>query len=300
MLALRCWIEGLDEGPWEASTPGAGGVRAEADPVLADEVGSPRWRPRLERPDGSGLVTDPGGGNAVRIALAVREDTVVDASFHALGARELFACCSFAVEAILGECLGAVLRLHEDALAWALRLPVGKAWCAGLVVEALEAAVRDARRRRRADRKRSTGRRPGAPGGRRKEQGAICQSRGDRRMLRPDERMEELHEERGAIVGALHNLDRLMQIGDSALYIHDTATNRAREELLAFRAGLVPLLGRLSEKERRLVALIGLLGATEEEAGRALGISQQAVHKRVWAVARKVQKMERGRSEKKF
>jgi DNA-directed RNA polymerase specialized sigma24 family protein len=193
-----------------------------------------------------------------------------------------------------------VLRLHEDALAWALRLPVGKAWCAGLVVEALEAAVRDARRRRHVGRDRSKGRGRGAPAGRKKE---LVEPRGsvaDYRMLRPGETIKALHRERSMIVGALHHLDALMEVGESALYIHDTASNRDREELLALRAGLVPLLGRLSEKERRLVALIGLMGATEEEAGRALGISQQALHKRIWAVARKVQVLERARAGKIF
>lgn len=259
------------------------------DSVLEDEIKAPRHRGTIESPHGYGIVQDKGGGNVLRIAINFKGNKITQVAFLSFGDPTLAACASFTLDAALGNSLRFAAHLRVDSIAHVLALEEDKVWCAALVVEAITKALKGIQSRK--IRRRATGKPAGAPRGHHLPKPVA----NDHKLLRPGETLDDLMRERGMIVGAIENMAHLIEAGTAA---HNTQIDRAssdRESLHCIMADLALAIPLLSSADQKLIALLGLDGLTQQEAAQALGTSQPAVHKQLWAVARRIQRIWRGR-----
>lgn len=97
--------------------------------------------------------------------------------------------------------------------------------------------------------------------------------------------------EREQIVGMLRNLLLFFELGGGGGYLHKDNASDEREELLCLFTSLQKTIPTLPEAERDVVSLMGMQGLSECEAAAALGISRQAVNKRLWSAATRIQKI---------
>lgn len=116
-------------------------------PQVAEHIANPRNVGELENPSGAADVTNHVCMDRIRLTLRIEGDCVSDARVKASGCPPTIAAASVLTELIIGRGLSELDALTRRQVADALgRLPATKQHCASLAIEALRAALADARR----------------------------------------------------------------------------------------------------------------------------------------------------------
>ena len=116
-------------------------------PQVAEHIANPRNVGELEHPSGIGDVTNQVCMDRIRLTVRVEGDRLSEARVKASGCPPTIAAASVLTELIVGRALAELDTLTKQDVAEALgRLPAAKQHCASLAIEALRAALTDARR----------------------------------------------------------------------------------------------------------------------------------------------------------
>ena len=116
-------------------------------PQVAEHIANPRNVGELEHPSGIGDVTNQVCMDRIRLTVRVEGGRLSDARVKASGCPPTIAAASVLTELIIGRGLAELDGLTRQTIADALgRLPAAKQHCASLAIEALRAALNDARR----------------------------------------------------------------------------------------------------------------------------------------------------------
>lgn len=257
--------------------------------VLHEEFLNPRYNKTLPAPDGRGIVEQ--AGNAVRIAIKVENDLIVDIGFRAFGNPIVTACASFMSDCAVGKSTDWAACTQSNALAYCLRLAPEDRPYARMVTAAMRGAVKDYRKHaiKPPDNNLLPG---GAPRGRRKINAITlpAPTPNDIELLLPGETYEELMRERAEILGTIQHLDECLHIGEATHLFRQDVHSSLREELMAFAAHIEVTIPALPLADQRLIHLVAMCGFTERDAAEKLGVSQPTVHRHLWAIAYRIQK----------
>lgn len=116
-------------------------------PEVARHIASPSNVGEIENPSGTGDVTNAVCMDRIRLTVRIEGDRLGEARVQASGCPPTIAAASVLTELIIGRRLTELDGLTKHDVASALgRLPAAKQHCASLAIEALQAALADARR----------------------------------------------------------------------------------------------------------------------------------------------------------
>lgn len=116
--------------------------------IVLDHFHNPRNPGPMDSPCGDGVSGSPPGQPFVRMQIRVAGGLVEEARFLTYGCVPAISASSFLTEWVRGRALDDAARLTGKQLIEALGgLPRDKHFCADLAVDALRAALDDARRR---------------------------------------------------------------------------------------------------------------------------------------------------------
>jgi len=110
--------------------------------IVIEHFRNPRNAGQVECPDGVGTAGTPGSGNYMVIAVRLREGIIESARFQTYGCPGAIASGSCLTEWVTGMSMAEAQGVEPEGLAARLGgLPLGKAHCASLAVEALRRAL---------------------------------------------------------------------------------------------------------------------------------------------------------------
>ena len=112
---------------------------------LQEHWRKPKNTKSLVDADGIGRASNPVYGDTLELCIKVKGDTIMDASFKALGCKEAVAVCSFVTEMIKSKPLSLVSRISAREIADQFELPPERMHCAILVEQVLKRAIEDYR-----------------------------------------------------------------------------------------------------------------------------------------------------------
>ena len=116
-------------------------------PQVAEHITRPRNVGELDNPSGTGDVTNQVCMDRIRLTVRIEGDCLREARVKASGCPPTIAAASVLTELIIGRELAELDAMTKQEVADALgRLPATKQHCASLAIEALRAALADARR----------------------------------------------------------------------------------------------------------------------------------------------------------
>jgi NifU-like protein involved in Fe-S cluster formation len=116
-------------------------------PQVAEHIANPRNVGELENPSGTGDVTNQVCMDRIRLTVRIEGDRLREARVKASGCPPTIAVASVLTELIIGRALTELDAMTKQEVTDALgRLPAAKQHCASLAIEALRAALNDARR----------------------------------------------------------------------------------------------------------------------------------------------------------
>ena len=125
---------------------------AYSDKVL-DHYENPRNVGKLDASDetvGTGMVGAPACGDVMRLQIKVNDDGVIeDAKFKTYGCGSAIASSSLLTEWVKGKNLDEAEQIRNTEIAEELALPPVKIHCSVLAEDAIKAAVKDLRDKRR-------------------------------------------------------------------------------------------------------------------------------------------------------
>ena len=115
-------------------------------PQIAEHITNPRNVGELEDPSGTGDVINQVCMDRIRLTVRVEGERLSDARVKAEGCPPTIAAASVLTELIIGRAVAELETMTRQDVADALgRLPATKQHCASLAIEALRAALNDAR-----------------------------------------------------------------------------------------------------------------------------------------------------------
>ncbi|MEK6655915.1 MAG: Fe-S cluster assembly scaffold protein NifU [Nitrospirota bacterium] len=104
----------------------------------------PRNVGEMDNPDGIGKVGNPVCGDIMELYIKVKDGVIVDAKFQTFGCGAAIATSSMVTELVKGKSLDEALKISNKTVAEALDgLPANKLHCSVLAEEALQAAIKD-------------------------------------------------------------------------------------------------------------------------------------------------------------
>ena len=110
--------------------------------VLQDHSLHPRNNQLIQSTNAVGFADMGGSPPKIIVALNISDNTLLEASFSAMGCGYLIACGSACTELVKGRDLGFAERLDANEIeAFLGGLPVHRKYCAELAVSALKDAV---------------------------------------------------------------------------------------------------------------------------------------------------------------
>lgn len=113
---------------------------------IVDHLANPRNVGEIEHPTGVGDVTNEVCLDRIKLTLRIEKDSVTDARVKASGCPPTIAAASVLTELIIGQPIDALQSLTRKDIAEALgHLPPAKSHCAALAIDALRAAIGDAK-----------------------------------------------------------------------------------------------------------------------------------------------------------
>jgi len=117
---------------------------------VMDHFSNPRNVGEIENPDGIGHVGNPMCGDVMELYIKVKDDIIVDAKFKTFGCGAAIATSSMATELVIGKTIEEARQITNKVVAEALDgLPPIKMHCSNLAEEALEAAIKNYREKRK-------------------------------------------------------------------------------------------------------------------------------------------------------
>lgn len=118
---------------------------------VMDHFRHPRNVGEMENPDGIGKVGNPVCGDIMELYIKVKDDVIVDAKFQTLGCGAAIATSSMVTEMVKGKNIAEALTISNSMVAEALGgLPPVKMHCSVLAEEALQSAISDYRKKKKA------------------------------------------------------------------------------------------------------------------------------------------------------
>lgn len=109
---------------------------------------NPRNVGEISDADGIGEMGNPVCGDAMKIFIKVKEDTIIDAKFQTFGCGASIAVSSMVTEMVKGKTIDEALKISKEAVAEALGgLPPQKLHCSNLGADALHRAIEDYRQK---------------------------------------------------------------------------------------------------------------------------------------------------------
>jgi NifU-like protein involved in Fe-S cluster formation len=115
-------------------------------PQVAERIANPRNVGELVSPSGTGDVTNQVCLDRIKLTIQIDGHQLTDAKVQARGCPPTIAAASAITELIIGRTVSDVCQLtRRDILTTLGRLPAAKMHCAALAIEALRAALEDAR-----------------------------------------------------------------------------------------------------------------------------------------------------------
>jgi NifU-like protein involved in Fe-S cluster formation len=115
-------------------------------PQVAERISNPRNVGELISPSGTGDVTNQVCLDRIKLTIQIEGDRLTDAKVQARGCPPTIAAASAITELIIGHAVSEVCCLtRQDVISALGRLPAAKMHCAALAIEALHAALDDAR-----------------------------------------------------------------------------------------------------------------------------------------------------------
>ena len=122
---------------------------------VLDHYENPRNVGKLDDSDdkvGTGMVGAPACGDVMRLQIRVNEEGVIeDAKFKTYGCGSAIASSSLLTEWVKGKSLDEAEQIRNTEIAEELALPPVKIHCSVLAEDAIKAAVRDLRDKRKGD-----------------------------------------------------------------------------------------------------------------------------------------------------
>lgn len=116
---------------------------------VMDHFTNPRNVGTIENPDGVGRVGNPVCGDVMELQIKVKDNIIVDAKFRTFGCGAAIATSSMATELVIGKSIDEATKITNKVVAEALDgLPPIKMHCSNLAQEALEAAIKDYRKKK--------------------------------------------------------------------------------------------------------------------------------------------------------
>jgi nitrogen fixation NifU-like protein len=113
---------------------------------IADHIANPRNVGEIENASGVGDVTNEVCLDRIRLSIRIKDDRVAEARVKASGCPPTIAAASALTELIIGKPVEEVSSLTRRDIVIALgRLPPAKSHCSALAIEALHAAIDDAK-----------------------------------------------------------------------------------------------------------------------------------------------------------
>lgn len=117
---------------------------------VLDHFRNPRNMGKMENPDGVGKVGNPTCGDVMVIYIKVKDDKINDIKFQTFGCTAAIASSSIATELVKGKSLEEAEKLTRDDVAKELGgLPAVKMHCSNLASDALKAAIKDYRKKKK-------------------------------------------------------------------------------------------------------------------------------------------------------
>lgn len=118
---------------------------------VMDHFTSPRNVGELQYADGVGVFGNPSCGDIMKIYLKINGDVVQDAKFKTFGCGAAIATSSMITEMVKGKTVSDALNISNEAVAQALDgLPPIKMHCSNLAANALQEAIKDYMKKKRA------------------------------------------------------------------------------------------------------------------------------------------------------
>ena len=117
---------------------------------VMDHFRNPRNIGEIKDADGIGTVGNPRCGDVMEISIKVKDDKIVDIKFKTFGCTAAIASSSIATELVKGKTLDEAMKLTRDDVAKELGgLPAFKLHCSNLAADALRAAIKDYRKKKK-------------------------------------------------------------------------------------------------------------------------------------------------------
>ena len=119
---------------------------------VMDHFFNPRNVGVIENPDGYGKVGNPVCGDLMEMYIQVENDKIKDIKFKTFGCGSAIATSSMVTEIAKGKTIDEALKITRDQVANELDgLPPQKMHCSNLAADALHAAIKDYKRKRKKE-----------------------------------------------------------------------------------------------------------------------------------------------------
>lgn len=109
---------------------------------VMDHFSNPRNVGEIADADGIGEMGNPVCGDAMKIFIKVKDNTIVDAKFQTFGCGASIAVSSMVTEMVKGKTIDEALKISKETVSSALDgLPPQKMHCSNLGADALHKAI---------------------------------------------------------------------------------------------------------------------------------------------------------------
>jgi nitrogen fixation NifU-like protein len=117
---------------------------------VMDHFIDPRNVGVIENPDGYGKVGNPVCGDLMEIYIKVKDDIITDIKFKTFGCGSAIATSSMVTELAKGKHVDDAIKITRNDVATELDgLPPQKMHCSNLAADALQAAIKDFKEKRK-------------------------------------------------------------------------------------------------------------------------------------------------------
>lgn len=111
---------------------------------VLDHFKSPKHAGEIKEPDGVGEMGNVNCGDVMKVFIKVKDDRIVDASFHTYGCAAAIASSDVLCELVIGKTIDAAAKITNKDIANQLGgLPVEKLHCSVLGMQTLRKAIED-------------------------------------------------------------------------------------------------------------------------------------------------------------
>jgi nitrogen fixation NifU-like protein len=111
---------------------------------LLEHFRNPKHAGEMKNPDGVGQMGNPICGDVMKVFIKVKDNRVIDASFHTYGCAAAIGASDVLCELIIGKTIEEAFKINNKDIADHLGgLPVEKIHCSVLGMQTLRKAIED-------------------------------------------------------------------------------------------------------------------------------------------------------------